>query len=603
MSFLARNVSVLSVRFPEVARRITRVAPQPAWVRSPEDASILAARWLAGRRIRQGALLAVSGFGDATHLRALLGVLPERTTVFAAEESPARLRAALEQADLSDILGDQRLYVGVGEIDDAFLQVLPASAAAEMTDVAPWVFAPCYNLAPEYYARFFTEFARFVDFRRKLEGTRIADAPLWQANSFANLELLADAPELPALGEVFRGRPMVLVSAGPSLDESLDFLRAASKVAVIVAVNSSYRAVRNAGVVPHLVLAADPREFTARGFATVPTDGTWLVTTPIVHPDVPRMFAGRTFIWSGANELFLELRRRLKMPPGIRIVEQGTVSACAIDLGIIMGCDRICLVGQDLAVRPDGRSHASDSFYSDMNANRADTEACRRLPGNTLPEVLVEGKLYVYLKTFEQLAAHRPQARFCNTSRLGARIEGIPYLPLDQAIAWLGTKSTSGAMDALAKRHRTGGAYALGAARTRSVLSTTRSFTRDVLRLALKAAGLSEPLVEDTMREDESSAARFAPVFAAVDELRMYVATRPDDDAILEAGRTRLELFKARAMENSLPAGAGPNLRRFLLEREYAWAMAEGSWFLLNQLDRVLSPAVPAVAPAPAKNT
>ena len=92
-------------------------------------------------------------------------------------------------------------------------------------------------------------------------------------------------------------------------------------------------------------------------------------------------------------------------------------------------------------------------------------------------------------------------------------------------------------------------------------------------------------------------------MFAAVDELRTYVATRPDDDAILEAGRTRLELFKARAMENSLPAGAGPNLRRFLLEREYAWAMAEGAWFLLNQLDRILSPAGPAVAPAPAKNT
>ncbi len=585
MSLLSENLAVLASRFAESARRLTAVPAEPVRLRTPEDAQRIATRWLSGRRIRQGALLAISGFGDGAHVRLLLSALPAQARVFVAEASAGRMRSALEQRDVRDVLGDPRFLLGVGEVGDAFFCVIPDELTTGITDVEPWVFAPCFNEAPEYYSRFFTEFARFVDFRRKLEGTRIADAALWQANSLANLESLADAPELPALGDLFRGRSMVLVSAGPSLDESLEFLRAASRVAVIVAVNTSYRAVRNAGIVPHLVLAADPREFTARGFATVPVDGTWLVTTPIVHPDVVRLFRGRTFVWTGANELFLELRRRLGMPPGIRIVEQGTVSACAVDLGIIMGCERICLVGQDLAIRPDGRSHAADSFYTDMNANRVDPQDCRRLPGNTLPEVLVESKLHIYLKTFEQLAVHRPHMKFCNTARLGARIEGIPYMPFDEALRWLGGKSTSGAPDALAKRHRTGGPFTIGSSRVRAMLASTAVFARDVLRLALKAAAKCEPLVEDTMREDEHSAAKFAPVFEAVDALRAHVEAHADDYAILEAGRTRLELHKARSLVNNLPAGLGPNLRRFLLEREYAWALAEGAWFLLNQLD------------------
>src|SRR5690606_13857513 len=182
---------------------------------------------------------------------------------------------------------------------------------------------------------------------------------------------------------------------------------AASRVAVVVAVNSSYRAVRNAGIVPTLVLAADPRGFTLRGFAGVRADGPYIVTTPIVHPGVTAMFAGRSFTWTGDNELVHVLRRRVGLPPGTPLVEQGTVSACAVDLAVLLGCDRICLVGQDLAVRDDGRSHASDSFYTDLGMNEADTAECRRLPGNTLPEVLVEGKLYVYLKVFEQLVVHR----------------------------------------------------------------------------------------------------------------------------------------------------------------------------------------------------
>jgi len=598
MSVYAQNLRALAARFPVAARRVEAARSQRVPLRSGEDARRIAARWLSGRRIRQGALLAVSGCGDGVHLRTLLSVLPAGARVFAVEASPERWRGVLEQVDLTDLLADPRLLVGTGTIDDPLFEAVTGLVATEITDIEPWIFAPGYNLAPEYYARFFTEFARCIDVRRKLEGTRIADAALWQANSFANLEVLADAPELPALAGVFRGRPMVLVSAGPSLDESLEFLRAASRVAVIAAVNSSYRAVRRAGIVPHLVLAADPREFTARGFAGVPVDGTHLVTTPIVHPDVPRMFTGRTFIWSGANELFLELRRRLKLPAGIRIVEQGTVSACAIDLAIILGCDRVCLVGQDLAIRADGRSHAEDTFYTDLNANRADTEECRRLPGNTLPEVLVESKLFIYLKTFEQLAVHRPQLKFINTSRLGARIEGMPYLPLDQALAWLGTRSTSGASEALAKRHAAGATHALGAERVRAVFGPTGIFARDILRLALRAAALAEPLVTDTMREDEQSAVQFAPALAAVDALRAHAAAHPDDYAVLEAGRARLELFKARAMENKFPPGAGATLRRFLADREYAWAMAEGAWFLLNQLDAFLCPPAPATSSA-----
>lgn len=591
MSHLAENHRALGVRFPEVARRVAAVAAEGVAYRQENDARRVAGRWLSGRRIREGALLVVSGFGDGVHLRVLLSVLPARALVFAAEASPARLRAALEAFDLRDVLGDPRLLLGTGELDDPLFEVLPTAVVFEIADIEPWIFAPSYNEAPEYYARFFTEFARHVDVRRKLEGTRIADAALWQANSFANLEELADAPELPALAGVFRGRPMVLVSAGPSLDESLEFLRAASKVAVIVAVNSSYRAVRNAGIVPHLVLAADPREFTARGFAGVPVDGTHLVTTPIVHPEVARLFRGRTFIWSGANELFLELRRRLHMPAGIRIVEQGTVSACAVDLAIVMGCDRVCLVGQDLAIRADGRSHAEDSFYTDLGANRADTEECRRLPGNTLPEVMVESKLYIYLKTFEQLAVHRPQLKFRNTARLGARIAGMPYLALDQALPWLGGKSSEGAFDALAKRLRSGSPQALGRERTRDVLGHTRDFAREMLGLALRAAALCEAFSEEKIETRADDAVRFAPVWTAVERIRSWAAANPGDYVILEGGRTRLELHKVRALENSLPSGTAPEIRRLVAEREYAWAIAEGAWFLLNQLDRFLGPS------------
>lgn len=596
MSCERENLEVLRRRHPEVAARLEKAPPLTRAARwSEADGQMIAARWLAGRRLRDGVLLAVSGFGDGAHVRVLLKVLPPRAVVFVGEAEPATLRGALERSDLRDVLEDARLLLGLGAIDDAYFAPIRARHVLGMSDVQPLLFAPEFNRAPDYYARFFTEFARVVDFRRKLEGTRLKDAPLWQGNTFANLSVLAPAPDLAALRDVFRGRPLVLVSAGPSLDESLDFLREASRVAVIVAVNSSYRAVRRAGIVPHLVLAADPREFTARGFSGVPTSETWLFTTPIVYPEVARMFAGRTFLWSGSNELYTEIRSRLGMAPGTKIVEQGTVSACAVDIAVIMGCDRVCLVGQDLAIRSDGRTHAQDSFYTDLKSNQVDTSTCRRAPGNTFPEVLVEDKLFVYLKTFEQLVACRPGLRFRNTARLGARIAGVPYATFPEALSWLGKKTIGDVFGALRRRQEGGSSSAMDQTRLRAALEAVHQFARAVLGRALRAATACEavPAGLPLERAAEDPLARKA--LEAVRDLELQLAGDPSSLRILESGQTRIELFKAREMEARVDHL--PELeRRMIVATENAWAMAEGAWFLIGCLERFFG-EVEAAAP------
>lgn len=599
MNLREKNLAVLRDRWPEMARRVEAARSRKSRPgRSEADAQRLAARWLHDRRIRNGALLAVTGFGDGVHVRQLLRVLPPRARLFVSEATAVDLRAAFEARDHSAVLADPRLTLGVGECDEEFFRSLEKLSVLHVTDVQPMIFAPLYNEAPEYQARFLTEFARQFDMRRKLEGTRVVDAELWQANSFANLPHLVSAPDVAVLRGALTGLPLVIVSAGPSLDESLDFLRAASRVAVVVAVNSSYRALRHAGIVPPLVLAADPREFTERGFAGVPCDGTFLATTHIVHPAVVCRFAGRTFTWSGSNELVQTLRRRCGLAPGTAIVEQGTVSACAVDLAMLMGCDRICLVGQDLAVQGDGRSHARDTFYSDLGMNHTATADCRKLPGNTLPEVLVEGKLYIYLKVFEQLVIHRPRLKWLNTARLGARIAGVPYAGFDEALAWLGRGSAAKVGAVLARRHAAGGPHCLDGDRLRAALGGTRPFATRVLQAALRAAVGLESLPDAVLAPGGESDPAVLSALAAVAEIEDLIAKFSDEAAILEEGRARLELYKVRTIEAQL-SEAREHVRRILVGREFAWAMAEGAWFLENCLEHLDRELVGKSGPTP----
>ena len=71
-------------------------------------------------------------------------------------------------------------------------------------------------------------------------------------------------------------------------------------------------------------------------------------------------------------------------------------------MGRLLGCKKIFLVGQDMCVRSDGKYYTNDSHYADVGTDVTEKIDGHRLPGNTLDEVIVEGRLYVYLKTFEK---------------------------------------------------------------------------------------------------------------------------------------------------------------------------------------------------------
>lgn len=587
---LEANRTILRRRFPEVYRRIEDVSSPSSFESIDRDRERrLASRWLGTRRWEDGTMLAVPGWGAGEHLRALLEGLPRDARVFCAEHDAGKLRASLAGEDFSSVLSDERLLLGVGEPDDALFAPLGGEAVLLIHDVEALVFAPSYNHAPEYYARFFTEFARQVEFRRKLFGTAVVDAELWQRNTFENLPQLISAPDVAALRGAFAGRAMVIVSAGPSLDESIEFVRSVRANALIVAVNSSYRALRHAGIVPHLVFAADPREFTARGFEGVPVDETWLVTTPIVEPSVPRMFGSRCLTWSGSNLLFSEVRRRCGLAPGTQLIEQGTVSACAVDLAVVVGCEKVCFVGQDLAVRSDGRSHVSDSFYADIQSNQVDVTQCRMLPGNVLPEVPVEEKLYVYLKTFEQLIAARPGLQFLNTSRLGARLVGAPYADFEDAREWIGEEPMSDAFSAIRSRFERARERQIGAAPLGTALESTRTFARNVLGVALRAAYRVETLPDQLAAEPSHNDPLVEEAEAAIEALRRLLESEPREREILEDGRTRLELFRYEEDVRKLRASP-PHWHRLQKGREYAWAVAEGAWFLVSMTERATAP-------------
>jgi len=569
-------------RFPNVAERVGRASPNfgDAVQRQKKSAdwSALQQRWIDGLDLKPNTAIALAGLGDGSHLEALLDRLPSGCFVFCGEYSPEVAAACFSSPIGEKLLKDQRVYLGVGEMDAEFFAAMEGFPVLECEAASPVIFGPLYFEADSYYQSFFSEFARQLEYWRKLFGTNVTAAELWTRNTLVNLKPLLGAPDLSALEGRFSGRTMVLVSAGPSLDDSLEFVRGVEDEAIIVAVNSSYLPLRKAGIVPHFVLAADPNEDTAKGFRGVDVEGTLLICPFIVHPEVATRFEGAVFTWSDSNLLASYLRLKLGERLGACVRELGTVAACSFDVARVFGCSRLILVGQDFAVRLDGKVHASGSFYDERGEASANLESCRWLPGNTIEKVPVEEKLYVYLKTFEALIAENEDSlEVINTARQGARVAGARYESVESATLSPGGDS---ARALFAKIDRSD---ALRFDSSLPILAEFRDYLMAIAKIGLKGAMTGEQV------EGRMSQAQAKEILELRDRLTDALREGSDFYKIFQESSLKYEMLQAnRVIRASRESGSGPILEESVELIERFWAYAEAAFCFACDIDRVM---------------
>lgn len=585
-----RALAVLRKRFPRLISRLmagsksgqTEIDSRSWRSRSKHGGNIVD-RWLEGIELKPKTAYALTGFGDGSQIASLLHQLPENSFVFCAESNVDSFLLVVSHDETARLLEDERLFVGVGELDLDFFESLSRFPTLELTDARPLVFAPIYNESPEYYARFFTEFTRAFDYWRKLYGTNVTASAKWQRNTFKNARTLVAAPDIAEIKGAFEGIPIVMVSAGPSLDESLEFVKIHEARCVIVAVNSSYRALRNYGISPHFVIAADPSEYTDKGFDGVSCSRSVLLCPFIVYPNVVSRFHGRILTWSQNNLLASYLRLKVGKCLGSAIEEIGTVSACIFDIAKIFGSPSIVFVGQDLSVKDDGQMHVRDSFYTDLLANHVDIGECRTLPGNLEATVKVEGKLYIYLKAFEKLAeANANELALYNTSHYGVRVEGIPYVSLDEMTRVLDQKSFDNVEVKFRSVEKALSSVGIVDGQLVETLAVLSEFGSMICSLALNASlTLNAALFESTSNLDSHI------VLAQNQKRDLVIRMEEDSDLrkVLEDGALKYELalYKRAIQRNSPPSD--PLMKRAEDLLEYFWAISEGAFSFCRAIE------------------
>ena len=195
--------------------------------------------------------------------------------------------------------------------------------------------------------------------------------------SLANLAVIGREGDVASLDGLFRGRPALVVGAGPSLDDNLPALAALQERAVIIGVDTTLRPLLAGGVRPHIVAAVDPAPLNAQHLTGVEglTD-VWLAAEVSLHSSVFGGFAGRTFVFKVSDHQPWPWLRTAGCDRGL-LRTWGSVVTSAFDLALRMACNPIIFAGLDLSY-PVRRPYCANTIFDQTWSEAIALYGCTR---------------------------------------------------------------------------------------------------------------------------------------------------------------------------------------------------------------------------------
>ena len=277
------------------------------------------------------------------------------------------------------------------------------------------------SLYADYYEFINRQFADYA--RNFLINTVTYDSTLYQSaeNSIKNFRL--QATPLTQYRDKFEDIPCIIVSAGPSLNYTLPYLKEVKDKAVIIAVGTAIRILDSNGFVPHFRMAYDSGDEERNIFIGIDTQAAPLIFSDLLSPLILNDYKG------GKVRMMLDISyisRYLSkdLYPDEMIFASGfSVANVALNVAINLGFKKVIFVGQDLCYT-EGSLYAKggwmelDSDFDFQNSGYIKTT-------NSLNEMVYTDKLFLGMKNlFEQTIMGNPGISYINATERGLDING-----------------------------------------------------------------------------------------------------------------------------------------------------------------------------------
>ncbi len=407
--------------------------------------------WAARLEVEGAELVVVVGLGLGYHLEALRR--RTRAPIVVLEPCLEVVRVALSRRPLA--VDGVRIFESAVALREHLISGL---ALRRLVTIGVW---PAYRrLFPEVVHAARQAVAEAARLAAVTGNTLERRARVWARHLLANLPACAGRLPVSSLAGWLRGVPVIVVAAGPSLDRNIATLRSAAGRAVVIAVNTSLRALDRAGVRADLVVALEAIDVSSQLAGLTLNAGCPRALDLLAHPALFQGAEGPVLPFASQVPFFTHLAEAAGLGPALPI--GGSAANAAFALAQHLGADPLILVGQDLAYAED-RVYASGTVFGDLRVQLANGVAsldhleAKRALAATAPEldttmerraaepalgwgggvVWTNLELTYFRRSFEEQASLAPGRTLINATEGGARIRGFAERPLAEVLAGL----------------------------------------------------------------------------------------------------------------------------------------------------------------------
>jgi hypothetical protein len=387
------------------------------------------------------------GFGFGYLLDALLEAHADPSNHYFIIESDLEIiKAALEARDLSAILSLPKIHFAwppsgpaLGEQWQSFFDPIQAQKSVFLNHLPSISLnASLFKMAAETINS--QTFRIFTDIN-----TLVVKSQNFLDNFVQNLPKAARAPGIAHFTGLFPDLPAVIVSAGPSLDKNIHELRGHEEQILILSTDTALKPLLAAGIDPHFILTGDPSATNYRHLQGAPTRDAFLVAEATSFPAVFEEFEKKIIACTFENSSLRSLSDLLGNKGTLRA--WGSVATMALDFALLLRCNPIVFIGQDLA-HTDGRIYCSGiCFDEEWFAGIADPAGWRdrmkelRSSRTTLMQEDILGqpiettdKLAAYWNWINKAICDHPKIRFINATEGGILRENVEILSLRETL-------------------------------------------------------------------------------------------------------------------------------------------------------------------------
>lgn len=261
------------------------------------------------------------------------------------------------------------------------------------------------------------------------ENTSKIYSEIWFKSYLNNMPHILDSQLVDSYKDSFKNKPAIVVSAGPSLDKNLKFLKYNEDKFIIITGGRTLNTLKKEGIKADFACIIDASEEMYNVFKSAIDMEVPLLFNEETSEKIVSEYKGKKIFFNTRE--FLNADREILGFNSEILFQGGSVAHACTSFATLLGCDPIVFIGQDLAYT-DNKLHSENSVADNESNQITNTETY--VKGVIEEKVLTNYDLNIFRERLEIIIKLNKGTTFINCTEGGANIEGTLVKKLTEFI-------------------------------------------------------------------------------------------------------------------------------------------------------------------------